>query len=478
MLYTPKLLLKLPENHEHVLVEDFNENFTKIDTEIAKIIDEETGAEAKFKQHADNKDNPHGVTKDQIGLGDVQNFGVATQGEAEAGISTSKYMTPERTKQAIDKILTPEERSKWNAAEQIVTQNKESWSWNGNKVLDTRTHKATVSYYRSLSLSTRTHYEFKSYSDVEIPASYVKNNVGYVVVETFVPWSDYSGGGITQIAQLSSGLTIKRISINPNGTEIWGNWFPTIYAQERVTNLNFNDYVAPGVYQVGGTPINGPTNTSGDWGVLIVEVSGDVIIQTSKGLSNNIWTRYKTNAGNWSPWEQILTTSHYNQLFQSVSNGKAAIANAITQKGIWTAANAEFATMANNISVISTGKKFASGITNLSVDKTTFNYNNGSVGGSHFYVNVSGLNFRPSLILFNYTYSSKHVAVYNNTTGEESVFLSLQTSSYNGNATNFHLHGNSGFAYVNATSFRLPVVIGQNLGTTSNGGPVTWTAFE
>jgi hypothetical protein len=36
-----------------------------------------------------------------VGLNNVQNFGIATQGEAEAGTADNKYMTPERTKQAI-----------------------------------------------------------------------------------------------------------------------------------------------------------------------------------------------------------------------------------------------------------------------------------------------------------------------------------------------------------------------------------------
>lgn len=44
------------------------------------------------------------VTKDQVGLGNVQNYTVATQAEAEVGTSTSKYMTPQRTKQAIDAL--------------------------------------------------------------------------------------------------------------------------------------------------------------------------------------------------------------------------------------------------------------------------------------------------------------------------------------------------------------------------------------
>lgn len=63
--------------------------------------------EEKVTEHLDEKNNPHGVTKTQVGLGSVQNYGVATQAEAEAGTSAAKYMTPERTSQAIDKKLTP-----------------------------------------------------------------------------------------------------------------------------------------------------------------------------------------------------------------------------------------------------------------------------------------------------------------------------------------------------------------------------------
>ncbi|WP_245983207.1 phage tail protein, partial [Ammoniphilus oxalaticus] len=43
-----------------------------------------------------------GVTKSDVGLGNVINYGVATQLEAEAGLSSTKYMTPQRTRQAID----------------------------------------------------------------------------------------------------------------------------------------------------------------------------------------------------------------------------------------------------------------------------------------------------------------------------------------------------------------------------------------
>ena len=51
--------------------------------------------------HITRTDNPHNTTPAQIGLGNVQNFAIATQAEAEAGTSSVTYMTPLRTAQAI-----------------------------------------------------------------------------------------------------------------------------------------------------------------------------------------------------------------------------------------------------------------------------------------------------------------------------------------------------------------------------------------
>lgn len=51
--------------------------------------------------HTTNFANPHNVTKAQTGLGSVQNYGIATQAEAQVGSVNTKYMTPLRTKEAI-----------------------------------------------------------------------------------------------------------------------------------------------------------------------------------------------------------------------------------------------------------------------------------------------------------------------------------------------------------------------------------------
>lgn len=49
-------------------------------------------------------DNPHSVTKAQVGLSAVQNYGLASQAQAEAGTVNTVYMTPLRTKEAIEEL--------------------------------------------------------------------------------------------------------------------------------------------------------------------------------------------------------------------------------------------------------------------------------------------------------------------------------------------------------------------------------------
>lgn len=54
----------------------------------------------EITSHESNKTNPHSVTKEQVGLSNVSNYGIATETEATAGTSNAKYMTPSLTKKA------------------------------------------------------------------------------------------------------------------------------------------------------------------------------------------------------------------------------------------------------------------------------------------------------------------------------------------------------------------------------------------
>ena len=58
-----------------------------------------------FQAHVNDKENPHQVNATQVGLGNVQNFSIATQPEAEQGTATNRYMTPQRVAQAIQALL-------------------------------------------------------------------------------------------------------------------------------------------------------------------------------------------------------------------------------------------------------------------------------------------------------------------------------------------------------------------------------------
>ncbi len=53
--------------------------------------------EEGIEAHTADLKNPHKVTAAQVGLGNVQNFGLATEDEAKQGISNAKYMTPSLT---------------------------------------------------------------------------------------------------------------------------------------------------------------------------------------------------------------------------------------------------------------------------------------------------------------------------------------------------------------------------------------------
>jgi len=62
-------------------------------------------ATAALNLHMADVNNPHQTTKAQVGLGNVQNFALSTQSEAEAGASNARYMTPLRTREAIEAIV-------------------------------------------------------------------------------------------------------------------------------------------------------------------------------------------------------------------------------------------------------------------------------------------------------------------------------------------------------------------------------------
>lgn len=90
-------------DHEWDLVDMVGQQqlVSSIDAVTAAILSSNGGG---LTSHLQDLNNPHAVTKAQVGLGAVQNYGIATQLQAEAGTASNVYMTPLRTANAIAKI--------------------------------------------------------------------------------------------------------------------------------------------------------------------------------------------------------------------------------------------------------------------------------------------------------------------------------------------------------------------------------------
>lgn len=67
---------------------------------------------ASLAGHTGNTSNPHAVTKAQVGLGSVLNYGIATQAEAESGTLDTKYMTPLRANQLVAALFSGANQAK------------------------------------------------------------------------------------------------------------------------------------------------------------------------------------------------------------------------------------------------------------------------------------------------------------------------------------------------------------------------------
>ena len=119
------------------------------------------------------------------------------------------------------------------------------------------------------------------------------------------------------------------------------------YVSEKAnTTYNYpltdSDKVTAHIYILGH--LNDSTNNQGYRIILYFD---------NKGRTYNVNEWW----GVFGSWNRLDLETRVNELFQSVSSGKTLVANAITGKGVSTATDATFATMATNISKISAYKE-------------------------------------------------------------------------------------------------------------------------
>ena len=89
-----------PKTTASQVVEETDKKFMT-DAERTKLAGIATGAQVNTVTSVAGKTGVVTLAKADVGLGSVENYGIATQAEAEAGTSDVKYMTPLKTNQAI-----------------------------------------------------------------------------------------------------------------------------------------------------------------------------------------------------------------------------------------------------------------------------------------------------------------------------------------------------------------------------------------
>ncbi|MEC1180363.1 phage tail protein [Metasolibacillus meyeri] len=237
---------------------------------------------------------------------------------------------------------------------------------------------ATGKYYLGDEVTLSNYPTYASWGILEVETNFdityqtLKTALGYIFYRhkrPGVPWSVWTS-----------------IAFPQSQYDKWNAGYDT-YTRFQGECAQINDWnlaTQNGMY-MGSEVANAPST---DWfmGTVIAHNDSYIVQKVIGVTSGREFERQKYNG----VWEQWIETSP-RQLFQSVSNGKAAVANAITQKGVATSPTAEFATMASNIGLIGKYKKGVGQITS---------------SGGFSYFNVSGLGFLPRAVLINVRGSS------------------------------------------------------------------------
>lgn len=102
---TDNVTIEIDTSLAYATLDELNKQINNLKTTLTTTINTSIeSVKTLLANHTSNTSNPHSTTKSQVGLGSVENYGIATEMEAKAGTSNAKYMTPSRVKNAIDAL--------------------------------------------------------------------------------------------------------------------------------------------------------------------------------------------------------------------------------------------------------------------------------------------------------------------------------------------------------------------------------------
>ena len=281
--------------------------------------------------HTQRTDNPHSVTKAQVGLGNVSNFATATNADAIAGTSNVLFMTPALVKSSIAQFAAAAwyqgfiSNPGWAADSLPGSRSGFTYSngapYTGPLVcFDAGGYNLQLnSAYNGQGLAYRTHNQDSNlWNGWKALAHADGTNAGGT-------W----GINITGSAGSATNATNSTNSSWANGLVYLGN----------VSNSTGG--YAPGGYLQGvyntGQPApygNVLTLQGGGTGQLLIGWSG-----TTGGIADNYIRSMRDQGGTWSPWAKIITDQNGDGSYLSKPNG-GAVAGGVTFNGA-TAFNAD-----------------------------------------------------------------------------------------------------------------------------------------
>lgn len=271
--------LLLPEENDSYSVNDMNANTEFIDAQMKKVENEAakgTKAVNDLQSHVANESNPHGVTKEQVGLGNVPNVSTNNQAPTYAVPSSLSAMSSgEVLSTAFGKIakavstlishiadsvshITSAERSLWNGkadASLLNSRIPQYFNVNTQAELD-----AVVNDY-SANLVNNTYYNFT----LSVAVGTLSITGGTYFVEGLKTSADYEWQRMTKYP---SGSTVRpwMMSGRSKYAGVWTAW-ENVAMQGELTSVKGNAESSYRIGQVNITPANiglGNVNNTAD----------------------------------------------------------------------------------------------------------------------------------------------------------------------------------------------------------------------
>lgn len=326
--------------------------------------------------HTTNKDNPHGVTKAQVGLNNVQNYAVATEAEAKEGTSNTKYMTPLRTNQLVGQIAG-------ETAGGVQTNLNEHIADTENPHNVTKA-QVGLSNVDNVKQATKVDFDIHT-ADKANPHGVTKSQIGLGSVANYATATEAEAEAGTSNAKYMTPLSTKQAITKQAATLV------TTHVDDK-TNPHNVTKAQVGLAKVLdyelATEADAEAGTSHQKYMTPLRTKQAI----EKKISSSVDSTSEVTMASSKAIKTVMDKA--NEAFTSASNGKEAIKQAIagTDDKVIIPSNPTFTQLADSIKKIKTGKKFATGYSYSRVHWISGTTKSERIIGT-------GLSFTPSTII-------------------------------------------------------------------------------